>query len=56
MKFAPPKVIAVDVDGTLHTNGIANEKVIALVSQEKSGGLLDDSLVIRRRDARQESR
>jgi hydroxymethylpyrimidine pyrophosphatase-like HAD family hydrolase len=37
-KYAPQKVIAVDVDGTLHNNGIANQKLIEWCKERKAQG------------------
>lgn len=34
----PPRVIAVDVDGTLHTAGICNARLIAWCNQQKQVG------------------
>ena len=39
-KYPPTKSIAVDVDGTLHTNGIANERVIEFCREQKSHGFV----------------
>ena len=37
-KYAPQKVIAVDIDGTLHKNGIANQKLIEWCKDRKEEG------------------
>ncbi len=37
-KFAPPKVIAVDVDGTLHIRGEPNLRLIEWIRLKKSEG------------------
>ena len=38
MKYRPPKVIAVDVDGTILINGVANERVILWCKRKKLEG------------------
>ena len=38
MKYPPQKVIAVDVDGTLHNNGTPNAQVIAWCRAKKAEG------------------
>jgi FMN phosphatase YigB (HAD superfamily) len=37
-QYPPPKVIAVDVDGTLHTHGSPNARVIAWCRRKKAEG------------------
>ncbi len=37
-KYAPQKVIAVDVDGTLHNNGIVNQNLIKWCKEQKERG------------------
>lgn len=36
--FPPPKVIAIDVDGTLHHGGLVNEKLVAYLKDRKAEG------------------
>lgn len=37
-KFPPTKTIAVDVDGTLHTNGVLNRRVVEFCEQKTASG------------------
>lgn len=39
-KYPPTNSIAVDVDGTLHTNGVANAKVIEFCRAQKARGFV----------------
>jgi hypothetical protein len=39
MKYPPTNCLAVDVDGTLHTNGVPNKAVIAWVEQRRAQGM-----------------
>ena len=34
----PPRVIAVDVDGTLHMNGVSNTRLITWLAEQKAAG------------------
>jgi len=34
----PPRVIAVDVDGTLHQGGISNKRLISWLAEQKAAG------------------
>lgn len=34
----PPRVIAVDVDGTLHHDGVSNKRLIAWLAEQKAAG------------------
>lgn len=36
--FPPPRVIAVDVDGTLQSNGVCNQGLVDWCMQQKAGG------------------
>ena len=38
MKYQPQKVIAVDVDGTLHNNGIVNHALVEWCKERKGQG------------------
>lgn len=37
-KYPPTRTIAVDVDGTLHTNGILNARVVEFCERQKDNG------------------
>ena len=37
-KYPPPRVSAVDVDGTLHRNGVANQSLIEWCRKQKESG------------------
>ncbi len=39
-KYPPTKTIAVDVDGTLHRNGVVNDRVVEFCRVQKSRGFV----------------
>ena len=41
----PPRVIAVNVDGTLHHDGVSNKRLITWLAEQKAAGLFADALV-----------